>query len=162
MFSQKGLQRHPVNEWNEREVHRWLKQKGLTKLWRHFRDNKVDGTVLLQTTNQYLDHLGVSNPTSRDKLLAAVHELKLFGGPVPDERQFRLNAPGSNNKVASPRTKKRSLPARPLDMQLLPDGTLSSRGLDLVERKTPQEVLHEQNEEMSQDTEKVHKYAGKN
>ena len=41
-------------------------------------------------------------------------------------------------------------------------GTLSSRGLDLVERKTPQEVLHEQNEEMSQDTEKVHKYAGKN
>jgi len=54
MFSQKGLQRHPVNEWNEREVHRWLKQKGLTKLWRHFRDNKVDGKVLLQTTNQYL------------------------------------------------------------------------------------------------------------
>ena len=41
-------------------------------------------------------------------------------------------------------------------------GTLSSRGLDVVERKTPQEVLHEQNEEMSQDTEKVHKYAGKN
>jgi len=108
------------------------------------------------------DRLGVSNPTSRDKLLAAVHELKLFGGPVPDERQFRLNAPGSNNKVASPRTKKRSLPARPLDMQLLPDGTLSSRGLDVVERKTPQEVLQEQNEEMSQDTEKgkVHVHTG--
>ena len=31
MFSQKGIQRHPVKEWTEREVYRWLKQKGLSK-----------------------------------------------------------------------------------------------------------------------------------
>lgn len=37
MFSQKGLQKHRVQEWTEREVFRWLKQKGLGKLWRHFR-----------------------------------------------------------------------------------------------------------------------------
>lgn len=66
----------------------------------------------------FADRLGVSNPTSRDKFLAAVHELKLFGGPVPDERQFRLNVQGANNKVVTPRTKKRSLPARPPNMQL--------------------------------------------
>ena len=41
MFSQKGIQRHPVKEWNEREVYRWLKQKGLSKLWRHFRGMHV-------------------------------------------------------------------------------------------------------------------------
>ena len=61
----------------------------------------------------FADRLGVSNPTTRDKLLAAVHELKLFGGPVPDERQFRLNVPRDNNNGISPRTKKRSLPERP-------------------------------------------------
>ncbi|KAL9957892.1 hypothetical protein ACROYT_G034847 [Oculina patagonica] len=54
MFSQKGLQRHPVNKWNERDVCRWLRQKGLGKLWRNFHDNKVDGKVLLQITSQYL------------------------------------------------------------------------------------------------------------
>lgn len=36
MFSQRGLQKHPVNKWNEREVCRWLKHKGLGKLWRNF------------------------------------------------------------------------------------------------------------------------------
>lgn len=61
------------------------------------------------------DRLGVSNPTSRDKLLAAVHELKLFGGSIPDERMFR-----------SPRPKRRSLPARPVGMQeILLKGALS-------------------------------------
>ncbi|XP_078345060.1 uncharacterized protein LOC144630568 isoform X2 [Oculina patagonica] len=126
-------------------------------------DNKVDGKVLLQITSQYLDRLGVANPTSRDKLLAAVHELKLFGGPIPDERQFRLNVPGTNNRAASPRTKRRSLPARPANMQrlmkgILPDsaqkGNSSLRSLDVVERKTPQEVLQEQAEEMMSETEK--------
>ena len=68
------------------------------------------------------DHLGVSNPTSRDKLLAAVHELKLFGGPVPDERQFRLGVPSTNHKGASQRPNRRSLPARPANMQLLMKG----------------------------------------
>lgn len=71
-----------------------------------------------------LDRLGVANPTSRDKLLAAVHELKLFGGPIPDERQFRLNVPGTNNRAVSPRTKRRSLPARPANMQQLMKGIL--------------------------------------
>lgn len=65
------------------------------------------------------DRLGVSNPTSREKLLAAVHELKLFGSSVPDERQFRLSVPGSKNGMVSPRTKRRSLPARPTNMQEL-------------------------------------------
>ncbi|KAJ7373151.1 hypothetical protein OS493_014299 [Desmophyllum pertusum] len=109
------------------------------------------------------DRLGVSNPTSRDKLLAAVHELKLFGGPIPDEKQFRLNVPGTNNRAVSPRTKRRSLPARPANMQHLLKGVLSEptekgnsflRGLEVVERKTPQEVLHEQEEEMLSETEK--------
>ena len=72
------------------------------------------------------DRLGISNPTSRDKLLAAVNELKLFGGPVPDERQFRLNVPGNGNKgFLSPRTKRRSLPARPSNMQLQNGKTLN-------------------------------------
>lgn len=68
------------------------------------------------------DHLGVSSPTSRDKLLAAVHELKLFGGPVPDERQFRLGVPGSDDRGSSQRLKRRSLPARPANMELLVKG----------------------------------------
>lgn len=89
----------------------------------------------------FSDHLCVSNPTSRDKLLAAVHELKLFGGPVPDERQFRLNAPGSNNKVASPRTKKRSLPARPLDMQLLPDGNYKMKLMSFLLSKNVRKTM---------------------
>ena len=59
----------------------------------------------LQCLILFPDRLGVSNPTSRDKLLTAVHELKLFGGSIPDERMFR-----------SPRPKRRSLPARPAGM----------------------------------------------
>ena len=73
----------------------------------------------------FADRLGVSNPTSRDKFLAAVHELKLFGGPVPDGRQFRLNVQGGSNKVVTPRTKKRSLPTRPPNMQLHEGKSLS-------------------------------------
>lgn len=150
--------------WNEREVWRWLKQKGLGRLWRNFHGKKVDGKVLLQITSQYLDHVGVSNSTSRDKLLAAVHELKLFGGPVPDERQFRLGVPGSDDRGSSQRPKRRSLPARPANMQLLvkgmqPDSTENGNSqplnsLDVVERKTPQEVLQEQAEEMMSEIEK--------
>jgi len=34
-------------------------------------------------------------------------------------------------------------------------GTPSSRGVEVVERKTPQEVLHEQNDQMCQEVEKV-------
>ena len=34
-------------------------------------------------------------------------------------------------------------------------GTPSSRGIEVVERKTPQEVLHEQNDQMCQEVEKV-------
>ena len=34
-------------------------------------------------------------------------------------------------------------------------GTHSSRGVEVVERKTPQEVLHEQNDQMYQEVEKV-------
>lgn len=151
MFSQKGLHRHPVNKWNERDVCRWLKKRGLGKLWRNFHDKKVDGKVLLQITSQYLDRLGVSNPTSRDKLLAAVHELKLFGGSIPDERMFR-----------SPRPKRRSLPARPAGMhEILLKEALSdsvekgvSERRELVERKTPQRVLQEQTEEMLSEPEK--------
>lgn len=80
-------------------------------------------TILVSVTS---DRLGISNPTSRDKLLAAVQELKLFGGPVPDERQFRLNVPGNGNKgFLSPRTKKRSLPTRPSNMQLQNGNTLN-------------------------------------
>ena len=80
----------------------------------------------------FTDRLGVSNPTTRDKLLAAVHELKLFGGPVPDERQFRLNVSANNNNGISPRTKKRSLPERPpgnahlLFKEILNEGKLKS------------------------------------
>ena len=80
----------------------------------------------------FADRLGVSNPTTRDKLLAAVHELKLFGGPVPDERQFRLNVPANNNNGIIPRTKKRSLPERPpgnthlLFKEILNEGKLIS------------------------------------
>lgn len=100
------------------------------------------------------DRLGISNPTSRDKLLAAVHELKLFGGPVPDERHFRLNVPGTGNKdVIIPRSKRRSLPVRPPEMQLR-SGSLNTQILDTIERKTPQEVLYEQSEEMCQDPKK--------
>lgn len=80
------------------------------------------------------DRLGISSPTSRDKLLAAVHELKLFGGPVPDERQFRLNVPGNGNKgFPNARTKRRSLPTRPSNMQLQ-NGSLNSQ-FDAIERK---------------------------
>lgn len=150
--------------WNEREVWRWLKQKGLGRLWRNFHGKKVDGKVLLQITSQYLDHVGVSNSTSRDKLLAAVHELKLFGGPVPDERQFRLGVPGSDDRGSSQRPKRRSLPARPANMQLLvkgmqPDSIENGNSqplnsLNVVERKTPQEVLQEQAEEMMSEIEK--------
>ncbi|XP_067019769.1 uncharacterized protein [Acropora muricata] len=96
------------------------------------------------------DRLGISSPTSRDKLLAAVHELKLFGGPVPDERQFRLNVPANGNKgFPNPRNKRRSLPTRPSNMQLQ-NGSLNSQ-FDAIERKTPQEVLFEQSDEMSLD-----------
>lgn len=34
-------------------------------------------------------------------------------------------------------------------------GTPSSRGVEVVERKTPQEVLHEQNDQMCREVEKV-------
>lgn len=34
-------------------------------------------------------------------------------------------------------------------------GTPSSRGIEVVERKTPQEVLREQNDQMCQEVEKV-------
>jgi len=84
-------------------------------------------TILVFVT---ADRLGISNPTSRDKLLAAVHELKLFGGPVPDERQFRLNVPGNGNKgFLNPRTKRRSLPTRPSNMQLQNGNTLNLHDL---------------------------------
>ena len=91
----------------------------------------------------FADRLGVSNPTTRDKLLAAVHELKLFGGPVPDERQFRLNVPGNNNNGISPRTKKRSLPERPpgnahlLFKEILNEGKLKSDQFRFLENYNP-------------------------
>ena len=37
--------------------------------------------------------MGIVNPSARDKLLAAIHELKLFGGPLPDNKHFS----GNNN-----------------------------------------------------------------
>ena len=91
----------------------------------------------------FADRLGVSNPTTRDKLLAAVHELKLFGGPVPDERQFRLNVPGNNNNGISPRTKKRSLPERPPGnahlflKEILNEGKLKSDQFRFLENCNP-------------------------
>ena len=91
----------------------------------------------------FADRLGVSNPTTRDKLLAAVHELKLFGGPVPDERQFRLNAPGNNNNGISARTKKRSLPERPPGnahlflKEILNEGKLKSDQFRFLENYNP-------------------------
>ena len=87
----------------------------------------ISKTILVFLT---ADRLGISSPTSRDKLLAAVHELKLFGGPVPDERQFRLNVPGNGNKgFPNARTKKRSLPTRPSNMQLQNGNTLNLHDL---------------------------------
>lgn len=90
-------------------------------------------TILVFVT---VDRLGISSPTSRDKLLAAVHELKLFGGPVPDERQFRLNVPGNGNKgFPNPRTKRRSLPTRPSNMQLQNGNTLNLHDLYYSNKK---------------------------
>ena len=43
---------------------------------------------------------------------------------MPDERQFRLSVPGTNDRGASQRPKRRSLPARPANMQLLVKGIL--------------------------------------
>ncbi|XP_038614876.1 NAD(+) hydrolase SARM1 [Tachyglossus aculeatus] len=76
-----------VASWKEAEVRTWLQQIGFSQFCERFRDQQVDGDLLLRLTEEELrDDLGMTSGITRKRFFRELTELKTFANYATCDR----------------------------------------------------------------------------
>jgi hypothetical protein len=102
-------------KWDADDVSYWLSSKGLDQYISIFRENQINGQVLLDITQEDLDYLEITALGHRKLILKGIEELKRI-------------VPSSNTSFTA--NMRQSLPDPP--MQRKSDGKLMSMSLQVI------------------------------
>ncbi|CAO1631259.1 unnamed protein product [Parajaminaea phylloscopi] len=79
----------PVTEWEDAQVSSWLSSLNLSSLATSFKEQGIQGDVLVQLDNEALKDLGVDSVGQRLTLLGGIYKLKELWGIDIDQGDYR-------------------------------------------------------------------------